>query len=158
MREKEHFISHWIFKSCKFEPKIMAPIFLATFVKFYTFLIIKQMRLKIGHNYLKPIFLRITGVPVITWKNKKIHHYKFGQDSDAKNLMSLSSLVLSEQTPLKWTSCKKNDLASGWMQKTVLRYLIRFVCGGTVQFVPPKNEMMSLFGFIRMFPLKILHL
>ena len=58
----------------------------------------------------KTVFLRITGEPVITGKKKNFHHYKFGYDSVAKNSLSLSSLVLSEQIPLKWAYLKKNDL------------------------------------------------
>jgi hypothetical protein len=56
--------------------------------------------MEIARNYRKNDFLRITGGSVITEKKKKFHHYKFGQDSDAKNRLSLSSLVLPEQIPL----------------------------------------------------------
>jgi hypothetical protein len=42
--------------------------------------------LKFLRNIYKiAFFMRITGETVITEKNKKFHHYKFGQDSDAKN-------------------------------------------------------------------------
>ena len=37
------------------------------------------------------------------------HHYELGEDSDAENHLSLSSLVLSEQIPLT-VGYQKNDL------------------------------------------------
>ena len=61
--------------------------------------------MEIARNYQKNEFLRITGEPVIT--GKKIQHYKVGQDSYAKNRLSLSSLVLSDKIPLKWDTLKK---------------------------------------------------
>ena len=45
-------------------------------------------------------------------KKKNFHHYKFGQDSDAKNRLSLFSLVLSEQKPLKLDTLKKTTLTN----------------------------------------------
>ena len=48
-----------------------------------------------------------TGEPVITGKKEIFRHYKFGQDSDAKKRLSLSSLVLSDQMPLQWETLKK---------------------------------------------------
>ena len=52
----------------------------------------------------------------ITEKNVFFHRKKT-KNSDAKNRLSLSSLVLSEQIPLKWAHLKKSDLSDKLISK-----------------------------------------
>jgi hypothetical protein len=50
---------------------------------------------------------QITGKPVITGKQEKFHHYKFGQDSDANDRLALFSIVFTKKIVLEWVGLKK---------------------------------------------------
>ena len=43
---------------------------------------------------------------------ENFYHHKFVQDSDAKNRLSLSCLVLSEQIPLEWVESEQKTIFS----------------------------------------------